>query len=78
MPGFFVFAGERLRLLREERDQSREQLAVASSLSVAAITALELGYRNPSRAALLRLAAALGVSPRELVGVDPMFEAVSP
>lgn len=74
MPGFFVFSGELLREAREGQNMSRERLAIASDLSASAITIYENGYRSPSRAALLRIAAALQVEPRALVVDDPMFE----
>lgn len=77
MPGYFRFAGARMRQIRERKGWTREQLAVAANLSVAAIASLELNYRNPSRPALLRLAAALGCTPRDLVDADPMFEAAA-
>jgi transcriptional regulator with XRE-family HTH domain len=77
MPGFFVFSGDKLRAARERAGQSREQLALAADLTASTITVYENGYRGPSRAALIRLAGALGVSPRELVDEDPMFAAVA-
>jgi transcriptional regulator with XRE-family HTH domain len=78
VPGFFfVFNGQRLREIREDRGLSREALAVAASLSVATVASVELGYRGPSRAALLRLSAALGISPGELLERDPTFGAVA-
>lgn len=77
MPGFFVFSGQQLRDVRERLDMSREQLAIASALSASSIAALEAGWRSPSRAALLRLAKALGVSPSELIAADPMFQGVA-
>ncbi len=78
MPGFFVFSGSKLREARENEDLSREQLSVASRLSYQMIASLEYGYRRPSKAALLRLAAALGVSPREFLEEDPDLAEVSP
>jgi transcriptional regulator with XRE-family HTH domain len=78
MPGFFVFSGAKLRAVRERVGLSREELALAAELAASSITVLENGYRGPSRAALIRLADALGVSPRELVDEDPAFsEAVA-
>jgi len=71
VPGFFAFSGEKLRALREEQDRSREQLAIDADLSFVMIAALEYGYRSPSKAALERLAGALGVSPADLVVPDP-------
>jgi transcriptional regulator with XRE-family HTH domain len=77
MPGFFVFSGAKLRDARERAGQSREQLALAADLTASTISVYENGYRGPSRAALIRLAEALGVSPRQLVDDDPTFEAVA-
>ena len=73
MPGFFIFSGEKLRAERERAGQSREQTALASGLTASTISVYENGYRGPSRAALLRLAAAVGCSPRDLVDEDPAF-----
>jgi transcriptional regulator with XRE-family HTH domain len=73
MPGFFVFSGDKLRAVREGVGQSREQLALAAGLTASTITVYENGFRGPSRPALIRLAGALGVSPRDLVDEDPAF-----
>jgi transcriptional regulator with XRE-family HTH domain len=73
----FVFSGEKLRRERERKGLSREQLALASALSASSIAMAETGWRRPSRAALLRMATALGVSPRSLVDADPAFSAVA-
>jgi transcriptional regulator with XRE-family HTH domain len=73
----FIFSGEKLREERERKRLSREQLALTSGLSASSITAFETGWRRPSRAALLRMATALGVSPRNLVDPDPAFSAVA-
>jgi transcriptional regulator with XRE-family HTH domain len=69
----FIFSGTKLREIRERNGFSREQLALASGVAAATVSVYENGYRRPSRAALLRLAAALGVSPRDLVDEDPAF-----
>ena len=73
----FIFSAERLREAREVKGLSREQLALASGSSYSAITMYETGHRSPSRATLLRLAAALGLSPRDLVEPDPAFAMVA-
>jgi transcriptional regulator with XRE-family HTH domain len=73
VPGFYVFSGPKLRDRRESLDMSREALAIAVDRSASGIALYETGYRTPSRAVLLQLAAALGVSPRELVDEDPVF-----
>ena len=78
MPGFFAFSGTKLREARERAGKSRELLAVEAQLSYNMITLCERGYRSPSRSALLRIAAALGVPPSELVESDPDFEAIAP
>jgi transcriptional regulator with XRE-family HTH domain len=77
VPGFFVFSPAKFRAARERDDLSREQLAVASRLSFQTIASLEYGYRQPSKAALLRLATALGVSPGDLLEEDLDLEAVA-
>jgi len=77
LSGFFVFSGAKLRATRERVGLSREQLALASGLTASTITVYENGYRGPSRPALIRLAAALGTSPRDLVDDDPAFEAAA-
>lgn len=69
----FVFSGQKLRARREEASESREQLSVDANVSHSAIVLYETGHRNPSRAVLLRLAAALECSPRDLVDEDPAF-----
>ena len=74
----FVFSGQRLREVREAQDKPRELLALESDLAASTITALETGHAKPSRAALLRLATALGVPAGELVEPDPAADVVAP
>jgi transcriptional regulator with XRE-family HTH domain len=69
----FIFSGTKLREIRERNGFSREQLALAYGGTAASVTVYENGHRRPRRAVLLRLAAALGVSPRDLVDEDPAF-----
>jgi transcriptional regulator with XRE-family HTH domain len=73
----FIFSADRLRDARELKGLSREQLALASGSSYSALTMYENGYRKPPRATLLRLAAALGIPPRDLVEPDPAFAVVA-
>jgi transcriptional regulator with XRE-family HTH domain len=73
MPGFFIFSPERLRSTRERKGLSREQLAIAARSSYPALSLYENGHRSPNRSTLLRLSAALGVDPRELIDDDPAF-----
>ena len=58
--------GGRLRRARRERDMTLEDLAAASDVSVAHISRLESGERQPSLEGLLRLAFGLGVPFEEL------------
>ncbi|HEY1970912.1 MAG TPA: helix-turn-helix domain-containing protein [Pseudonocardia sp.] len=60
-----------LRIARENRGLTLEQLAAASDLSKAHLSRLEAGERSPSIAALLKLAAVLGVRVSGLLGEDP-------
>jgi transcriptional regulator with XRE-family HTH domain len=73
----YTFSPQLLREVRKRKGLSREQLAIAAGSSYSAISLAENGYRVPARAVLLRYAAALGVSPRDLVLDDPAFEAVA-
>jgi transcriptional regulator with XRE-family HTH domain len=77
LPGFFVFNGRKLAGLRKDRGWSQYGLSFATKVPQPAIWQYESGQRNPSRATLLRLAAALGVSPADLCDTDPAFEAVA-
>ena len=57
--------GERMRELRKSRDLSQETLALACDLDRTYIGGVERGERNISLLNIHKLAAALGVSPRE-------------
>jgi len=60
----------RLRRLREEAVLSQEQLAKVSGVSKPTIVRIELG-RSVARVSTIRkLAIALGVQPRELMGPE--------
>ncbi len=65
MEGLFV-----LKRIREIKGLSRAALANKAGLSPRTIEAFELGLRHPSRAALKRLAEALGVSVDILTGQE--------
>ena len=62
--------GDLLRRARERRGMSRKDLAVATDLSYPYISQLETGYRQPSPAAIKKLAIALQIS------LDEMFAAM--
>lgn len=53
--------GLRVRLLREQKGLTREQLALAASVSTSTVARLELQDRLPSTSNTLRIAAALDV-----------------
>lgn len=59
--------GAKIRRARRERDMTLEALAAASGASVAHLSRLESGERQPSLDGLLRLAFGLGVPIEELV-----------
>ena len=63
--------GPRLRRLRRERNLTLEEVAAASGTSVAHLSRLESGARQPSLDGLLRLAFGLGVPVSELVEETP-------
>ena len=59
---------ERLRALRLERGLTQGRLAARASMYTTAVSAYERGDHVPRGAVLARLAAALDVDVRELVG----------
>jgi transcriptional regulator with XRE-family HTH domain len=59
--------GGNVRALRLQRGLSQEKLAGASDLDLTYIGGIERGRRNPSLLAMVRIAAALGVHPSELL-----------
>lgn len=61
----------RLKQIRAEKGLTQEQVAERSGLSRSYICALDSGDREPSVAALRRLADALGVQPGELLTEVP-------
>lgn len=59
--------GPKLRRARRERNLTLEELAAAAGISVAHLSRLEAGARQPSLDGLLRLAFGLGIPVNELV-----------
>ena len=59
--------GERVRGLRRDRGLTQEDLAESLDLSVAYVSLIERGGRNPPFTTVVAIAHALGVSPRDMV-----------
>jgi len=63
--------GTQVRRVRLERGMRQEDLAVALGLSVAYVSLIERGRRNPPITTVLALAEALNASPTELLVREP-------
>ncbi len=63
--------GRNVRAARKRRGLSQEQLALEADMKRSYVSDLERGTRNPTVAALGRLAAALGVEPGSLLESRP-------
>ena len=61
--------GQRIKRLRNQRGMTQEALAEATSLSVPYISHLERAEQKGSLETLTRIAAALGVTVHELLGI---------
>lgn len=59
--------GVNVRHQRKLKGMTQEQLAVAAGMERSYVSDLERGTRNPSVAALGRIADALGIAPHELL-----------
>jgi len=61
--------GEKVKMLREAQNMTQEELAKAVGYKTrSSITKIETGEADPTQKKLMKLAAALGVSPAELLG----------
>jgi putative molybdopterin biosynthesis protein len=69
-------AGRRLRLARQVRGYSQQQLAGMAGVSRQALSAVESGHSDPSLRAALALARALGMTVEELFGPSDPAPAV--
>ena len=58
--------GEKVRSFRHERGLTQEALAESLDLSVAYVSLIERGGRNPPYTTVVAIAHALGVSPRDI------------
>ena len=59
--------GQRIRVLRAERDWSLKELAAATRLSVSQISSIERGANLPSMESLLAIARAFGLKPSQIL-----------
>lgn len=59
--------GQRIRVLRAERDWSLKDLAAATRLSVSQISSIERGANLPSMESLLAIARAFGLKPSQML-----------
>jgi transcriptional regulator with XRE-family HTH domain len=64
--------GEKMRSCRRERGLTQEALAAALHISVAYVSLIERGDRNPPYTTVVAMARALGVSVREIVPGDDL------
>jgi transcriptional regulator with XRE-family HTH domain len=62
--------GERVREQRRNRGLTQEALAEALDLSVAYVSLIERGGRNPPYTTVVAIARALGVAPSRIVADD--------
>lgn len=58
--------GEKVRTYRRERGLTQEELAESLDLSVAYVSLIERGGRNPPYTTVVAIAHALGISPRDI------------
>jgi len=70
-------SGTTLRLARQARGFSQEQLAGMAGVSRQAVSAVESGQSDPSLRVALALARALGMTVDELFGPEDVTSAVS-
>ncbi len=64
---FIGVDGRRLRRLRRERALSQQDLSAATGVAQATLSDLERGKRGARASTVRKLAAALGLEPRELM-----------
>lgn len=62
-----VVVGRNVRLLRQDRGLTQEQLAFEAQIDLTYLGGIERGKRNPSLMVIGRLAAALSVTPADLL-----------
>ena len=63
-----AIVGRNVRLRRQERGLTQEQLAFEAEIDLTYLGGIERGKRNPSLLVIVRLAAALKAKPADLLG----------
>ena len=67
MDDWRAIVGKNVRRFRQRADMTQEQLAFAAEIDLTYAGGIERGKRNPSVLVLVRIAAALGTEPAELL-----------
>lgn len=67
MDDWHAIVGKNVRRFRQRADMTQEQLAFAVEIDLTYVGGIERGKRNPSVLVLVRIAAALGTEPAELL-----------
>lgn len=62
-----AIVGRNVRQLRQAKGLTQEQLAFDADLDLTYVGGIERGKRNPSLLVMVRLSAALGVTPPDLL-----------
>lgn len=63
-----IAVGEKVRLVRQEKKLSLEEMATKTGLSISYLSEIERGVARPSLSAIRKIAAALDVSPAVFLG----------
>ena len=67
MDDWRAIVGKNVRRFRQRADMTQEQLAFAAEIDLTYVGGIERGKRNPSVLVLVRIAAALGTEPAQLL-----------
>ena len=73
----YILLGQRIRRYRQVKKLTQEQLAELADISASFMGHIERGSRVASLDTLMKICAALGVTPNDLLGVDVLPGAVN-
>jgi transcriptional regulator with XRE-family HTH domain len=62
--------GERIRKIREEKNISQQEIAVACDFEKSSMSRIEAGRTNPTVTTLYKISKALGVTIKDLMDID--------